>query len=299
MAHVNDGKKFTTTTSQGKAGIASNASPAVRFAPVARGSQAPITGDVPKFNLPSLTKAVTGALLDADMQVPDERTSSSPHKSYAEDLLDIAIDAPNELIPPMELSPKVADPNQPIADQHELRQMEAQLASFLPYLILTLPPEAIEKLTSVRSALQQQISTLDIQAGPSAHLAGIPLLKTTQVKQIEAQSPAVQNQSHPTQPQDKGHTVGTGSLATTVKQRTREWSQQVIASTVSTKGSIFGEHLVRSRWTGRHNSTASVASSTGLVEGIKKLRLDETQLPSESQSIGSAEIQSQSTTVSG
>ncbi|KAI4130599.1 MAG: hypothetical protein LQ338_001671 [Usnochroma carphineum] len=97
----------------------------------------------------------------------------------------------------------------------------------------------------------------------------------------------------PLQPLNKQNQAAPPSLADAIQQRKQEWSQQVIGDTVTAKGSIFGEHVVRSRWAERQNSTASAASSTGLVKGINELHLDESQPSVASQSVGPAEVRPQ------
>lgn len=102
----------------------------------------------------------------------------------------------------------------------------------------------------------------------------------------------------PLQPLNKQNQAAPPSLADAIQQRKQEWSQQVIGDTVTAKGSIFGEHVVRSRWAERQNSTASAASSTGLVKGINELHLDESQPSVASQSVGPAEVRPQHSIVS-
>ncbi|KAL9011653.1 MAG: hypothetical protein Q9173_003513 [Seirophora scorigena] len=223
--------------------------------------------NLPKVTAQPITKPVTTAtVLDTDLHIVDEHTIPAPRISYTEDLLDIAIDKPKGLPPPFEPSSKEDDATQTIADQQDLRQQAGQLASFLPYLASVLPAQLCKELSSVYLNLQQKINILD-QDGSAAQQA------------------LTSNGSRLTQALDKNRNVAPRSLANTVERRTREWSQHIITSTTTTKGPIFGEHVTRGRWAARRDSFTSVASSLGLVEGIKKLRLDEEAQPrDESQS---------------
>ncbi|KAL8652609.1 MAG: hypothetical protein Q9210_002580 [Variospora velana] len=234
----------------------------------ARGSGRSGRGGSVVGNLPSrharrsqpFTRPMVATLLDTDPYSLDESIRSAPCLSYTEDLLDIAIDKPMELPSPIEPSPKVDDICQNAADQQDLHQKAAQLASFLPYLASVLPGALVEELTSVHSKLQQRIAILD-RAGPTA------------------QSALISKESLLKQPLDKECNGAPRSLANAVEQRTLEWSQQIITSTTTTQGPIFGEHITRGRWAARRDSFTSVAGSVGLVEDIKKLCLHEEALP--------------------
>lgn len=261
MAYVNAGKKAVTATSGEKATSASIASPAMQPSSTTGGPPAPDGESGLQARPQPITELPTTLLLDTSERVITEGITPGRPTTYADDLLGMEIDVPQELPRPMELTTKTSNAD-PLLEEHcQLRAMEAQLASFLPYLTAMLPSEAVEKLTSVRSLLQQKLGNPG-QAGS-----------------VMQQLPG-SNEPRSVLPEEKELKTAPRGLASTVEQRTSVWKKQVIASTVNTKGSIFGEHVVRSRWTERHqrhDSTASAASSTGLVEGLKKLRLDEAQ----------------------
>lgn len=246
---------------------------------------------VPGANIQAVAEPEMATLLDEDVDRADEPREPGPRKSYAEDLLDMSIEEPSDLPPPMELSSKIEEgsvhPAVLEADEHE---MASQLESFMPVLQSLLSPEIIGHINS-------ELRRMNIAPGQPSQRTD-PAADTTQEKHAKAQQSAIQNEYRPLQSRKQESRVPPPSLANLVEKRTQEWSQQVIASTLTYKGPIFGEHLVRSRWSERHNSSASVASSTGLVEGIRKLRLDETQAPVAPPPVDSAKSQPLNTTVS-
>lgn len=266
MAHVNAGKRAIAASTREKTIPASIASCARQSSSPIGGPPAPGGGTGRQACAEPVTELSTTLLLDTTERPAIEANAPGHPTTYADDLLGMDIDEPQELPLPMELTTKTKTADLLVEELRQLRAMEAQLASFLPYLTAILPPEAVEKLTSVRSLLQQKLGNSG-QAGPV-------------VEQLPTS-----NDPGSVDPKEKQPKTAPRGLASAVEQRTHDWKKQVIASTVNTKGSIFGEHVVRSRWTDRHqrhDSTASAASSTSLVEGLKKLRLDEAQSPAES-----------------
>ncbi|KAL8763784.1 MAG: hypothetical protein Q9184_000486 [Pyrenodesmia sp. 2 TL-2023] len=273
MAYVNAGKKAVTATPLENATSASIASPAMQSSLTTEGPQALDGESGLQARAQPITESPTTLLLDTNERLTTEGKIPGRPSTYADDLLGMEIDEPQELPQPMELTTKTGNADLPLEEHRQLRAMEAQLASFLPYLTAMLPSEAVEKLTSVRSLLQQKLDNPG-QAGS-----------------VVSQLPA-SNEPRSALPKGKELKAAPRGLASAVEQRTYDWKKQVIASTVNTKGSIFGEHVVRSRWTERHqhyDSTASAASSTGLVEGLKKLRLDDAQPAADSKVAKAAE----------
>ncbi|KAL8930265.1 MAG: hypothetical protein Q9208_000882 [Pyrenodesmia sp. 3 TL-2023] len=270
MAYVNAGQKAVTATSGGMATSATSGKKAISASIASPAMQPSSTTGVPRApdgesgiqpRPHPITELPPTLLLDTSERIVTEGTTPGRPTTYADDLLGMEIDVPQELPQPMELTKKTGNADSLLEEHCQLRAMEEQLASFLPYLTAMLPSEAVEKLISVRSLLQQKLGNPG-QAGS-----------------VMQQLPA-SNEPRSVLPEEKELKTAPRGLASTVEQRTSVWKKQVIASTVNTKGSIFGEHVVRSRWTERHqrhDSTASAASSTGLVEGLKKLRLDEAQ----------------------
>ncbi|KAL8958911.1 MAG: hypothetical protein Q9193_004120 [Seirophora villosa] len=252
MAHVHNPSKFA----------ASKAIAVPDDPPVTAARSAPIreNKNLPKVSAQPVTKTMTATVLDTDPYYVDKDKIPASRLSYTEDLLGIAIDKPKELPPPIEPSSREDDATQTVADQQDLRQQAGQLASFLPYLASVLPAQLYKELTSVYANLQQKIDILDKDGSA-------------------AQQALTSNGSRLTQALDKDGNVALRSLANAVERRTREWSQHIITSTTTTKGPIFGEHVTRGRWAARRDSFTSVASPVGLVEGIKKLRLDEEAQP--------------------
>lgn len=62
------------------------------------------------------------------------------------------------------------------------------------------------------------------------------------IKQLPAS-----NEPCSVQPQNKRLEIAPRGFLSTVEQRTLDWKKLVIASTVNTSGSTFGEHIVRPR----------------------------------------------------
>ncbi|KAL8720353.1 MAG: hypothetical protein Q9225_002781 [Loekoesia sp. 1 TL-2023] len=217
-----------------------------------------------------------GTLLDTGVHQANDQAAAFPSKSYADDLLDMEFEQSTNLPAPMQVGAKVKEneihPGASSA-QPDLRQFESQMASFFPLLQSMLPPDAIEKIASVRLQVQQKINNMDdIQAGPTSQPSGTSLEQSADLKQS-----AALDRTRPVQSVSKEDNGPPRSLANTVEQRTREWSQRVIANTVSTRDSILGDHVTQPRWVGRHRSTTSVTSTSGLVEGIKQLHIDDKQ----------------------
>ncbi|KAL8907894.1 MAG: hypothetical protein Q9207_001131 [Kuettlingeria erythrocarpa] len=273
MAQVNAGKRAIAANTREKAITASIAPRATQSASPIRGPPASDGGTGRQACAQPVVEVSTTLLLDTTERPTIEANAPGHPTTYADDLLGMDIDEPQELPLPMELTTTTKTADLLVKGLRQLRAMEAQLASFLPYLTAILPSEAVEKLTSVRSLLQQKLGNSG-QAGPV-----IEQLPTS-------------NDPGSVDPHEKQPKTAPRGLASAVEQRTHDWKKQVIASTVNTKGPIFGEHVVRSRWTERHQrhgSTVSAASSTGLVEGLKKLRLDEAQPSAESRLAKAAE----------
>lgn len=264
MSHVHTS---TTSTSKGKAASAVGSSSTVEV------SNSKSSPNVVSF--PTAQPAM-GTLLDAGVHQTNDRTAAFPSKSYADDLLDMEFDQSTNLPAPMQVGAKVKKNDiHPGASsaQPDLREFESQMASFLPLLQSMLPPDAIEKIASVRLQVQQKINNMDdIQAVPISQPPGTSLKQSVDLKQS-----AASDHTRPVHGISKDNIAPSRSLANTVEQRTREWSQRVIASTVSTRDSILGDHVTQPRWIGRHRSTTSVTSTSGLVEGIKRLHIDDKQ----------------------
>ncbi|KAL8932424.1 MAG: hypothetical protein Q9211_006322 [Gyalolechia sp. 1 TL-2023] len=205
--------------------------------------------NLPLANYPVASSTITGTLLDTSVDQTDNRAEILPSKSYAEDLMDVDFFQSDNLPAPIEFSTDVREeetqPRKPVAELG-LREIDSQLASFLPVLQSELAPDAIEKLLWVKSQVQQKIN------------------KTNHVKSDTAsQSPDT-------------------TLEESADLKQSAGSKDVITNTGATKGSIFGEHVTRSRAAERHNSTASVTSTSdfvesGLVEGIQNLKVRDDQ----------------------
>ncbi|KAL9605021.1 MAG: hypothetical protein Q9219_000209 [cf. Caloplaca sp. 3 TL-2023] len=218
-------------------------------------------------NAPTAAPA-TGILLDPEGHSADDQAENLPSRSYAEDLLGVDFNQSNNLPAPIQFSEKVEEDESYIkapAAEFELREVDSQLAYFLPLLQSVLTPDAVEQLAKVRLQLQQKISVT-----PSRQLSGLSSKDLANSTHL-----AASGRLDPAHTTGKRTSAAPQSLAHTVEERKREWSQQIIASTVFTKGSIFGEHVTRSQLTQRRKPQPLTTSTSGLVEGFKKLHLDD------------------------
>ena len=218
------------------------------------------------------------SLLDIGPQQRADHERATTAGSYTRDLLGIDIEGSEHLPAPVQASTNVKDNRDHIVPPpalHDPQEILSQLASFLPLLQSMALTDAVDKLGSVKLQLQQKISNMDrVRVSPDSQPAETPLRKPVDTVQL-----ASSDGTYRARVASKEDTAVPRSLAKGVEQQTQEWRKRVIASTESIKGSIFGEHVIQSRWIGRHRSTTSVTSTSGLVEGIQKLQLDDKVTP--------------------
>ncbi|KAL8833683.1 MAG: hypothetical protein Q9170_004128 [Blastenia crenularia] len=240
---------------------------------VAAKSQMPLEAPQPE-EIPEKPVVPSAAAPIEDLLDSSEKTEALPAKSYADDLLDIEVSQSSNLPAPMQASTKIIknEPYSGASPAHvDLRELDSQLAYFLPILESVLEPDIAEKLTAVRFRLQQKMIDKDaLQAGPNIDKAvqsseGLANQRRLTAPNHAPSVPAVGSKNN----------VAATSLAFNTEERTQKWSQKKISSTASTKHSILGEHISRSTWTRCRNSIGSVTSISGLEEGIQKLRIDE------------------------
>lgn len=279
----------TASAAKGKAAITHDSS-SVHPTPEPGSVQASIyEPNRPFANYATASSAITGTLLDTSVDQASNRAEAPPSRSYAEDLMDLDFYHSDNLASPIQFKMKVKEEKIQTGQSSvgpDLREIDSQLASSLPLLRRVLAPDDVEKFLWVKSQVEQKINKGDHnQTETVSQLTDKTLEKSADLKQSAASDPTYQVPGI-----SKGKHAPTLSLSNTIEGRTQEWSNNVITTTRATKGSILGEHVTRSRAAERHNSTASTTSTSGLVEGIQKLRIHDEKPSTMPQAIESTPV---------